>query len=86
MSEAHKELAWAHKEATHGVRRDASGARHLAGLSIEESEFLIDYEARMASGGKDTPDDQRRYLDLYGRYNARSIGDYVRKREGIIEH
>jgi hypothetical protein len=79
-----KEEAWAYHESVHGMRRDSSGVRYLAGLSVEESEFIIDWEAKSEISGKVGADPK--YIDLIGRHEVRRIGEYVRKREGIVEH
>ena len=59
--------SWAHKEAIKGVRRKTTGERYLCGLSVEESAFLIEYEARQATGFSASREDGNKYLSLHER-------------------
>ena len=81
-----REKSWAHKEAIKGVRRKTNGERCLCGLSVEESVFLIDYEARRALGLSASRDDGERYLKLHRRFEAARVGDFSRRITYIAQH
>jgi hypothetical protein len=74
-----REKFWAHKEAIKGVRRKTNGERYLCGLSVEESAFLIEYEARQATGLSASRGDGDKYLLLHRRFEATRIGDFARR-------
>ncbi len=81
-----REKSWAHKEAIKGVRRKTNGERCLCGLSVEESAFLIDYEARQALGLSASRDDGDKYQALHRRFEAARIGDFSRRITYIAQH
>lgn len=78
--------AWAHKEAIKGVRRKTNGERYLCGLSAEESAFLIEYEARQATGVSASREDGEKYLSLHRRFEATRIGDFARRITYVAQH
>lgn len=81
-----REKLWAHKQALKGLRRNTDGERHLCGLSVEESAFLIDYEARRALGLPSSRTDGDRYAELHQRFEARRLGDFSRRIGYIGQH
>jgi hypothetical protein len=81
-----REKLWAHKQAIKGLRRNTDGERHLCGLSVEESAFLIEYEARQALGLPLSRTEDDRYEQLRQRFEARRLGDYSRRIGYIGQH
>jgi hypothetical protein len=78
--------SWAHKEAIKGVRRKTTGERYLCGLSVEENAFLIEYEARQATGFSASREDGNKYLSLHERFEATRIGDFARRITYVAQH
>ncbi len=85
MERARRE-SWAHKEAIKGVRRKTNGERHLCGLSVEESAFVIEYEARQANGLSSSRQDGDKYLSLHQRFEIARIGDFSRRITYVAQH
>ncbi len=81
-----REKSWAHKEAIKGVRRKTNGERYLCGLTVEESAFLIEYEARRATGLSASREDGDEYLSLHRRFEATRIGDFSRRVTYLAQH
>ncbi len=81
-----RERSWAHKEAIKGVRRKTNGERFLCGLSVEESAFLIEYEARQAIGLSAGREDGDKYLSLHRRFEATRISDFARRITYVAQH
>jgi hypothetical protein len=81
-----KEKAWAHKEALKGVRRNTDGERYLCGLSVGESTFLIECEARHAAGAAPSREDREAYAELHRRHEAKRIADYSRRIQYVAQH
>jgi hypothetical protein len=77
---------WAHKEAIKGLRRNTDGERHLCGLTVEESGFLIEFEARRLAGLASSRQDGERYAALHQRFDSRRIGDYGRRITYMAQH
>jgi hypothetical protein len=81
-----REKSWARREAVKGVRHKTNGERHLCGLSVEESAFLIEHEARQALGLSASREDGDKYLKLHRRFEAARIGDFSRRITYIAQH
>ncbi len=81
-----RERAWARKEAIKGVRRNTSGERFLCGLSVEESTFVIELEARQAAGLPASREDADKYMKLHRRFEAARIGAFSRRITYIAQH
>ena len=80
-----REKCWAHKEAIKGVRRKTNGERYLCGLTVAESAFLIDYEARQTTGLSASREGDK-YLELHRRFEAARIGDFSRRITYVAQH
>lgn len=81
-----RRASWAHKEAIKGARRNTNGERHLCGLSAEESAFLIEYEARQATGLQVSREEGNKYLSLHERFELTRIGDFARRITYVAQH
>ena len=81
-----REKCWAGKDAIKGVRRKTNGERYLCGLSVEESAFLIEYEARRAVGLSASREDGERYLKLHRSFEAARAGEFSRRITYIAQH
>ncbi|MFZ1109334.1 MAG: hypothetical protein WAN43_13445 [Rhodomicrobium sp.] len=81
-----RQQTWARKEAAKGVRRKTTGERYLCGLSVEESAFLIECEARHACGFSASRADIDAYESLHRRFEAARIADFRRHLEHVAQH